>query len=309
MFDTLSKFAVAGTPFLFYTDYKGSQAHVYPLDELHKHNISYTFNAPYRPHQSELIKSPIAFETYKAKFDAYIAEIKQGNTYLGNLTQPTAVTCKLSLKEIFTIANAPYKLLVEDKFVCFSPEPFIKIENNTIHTFPMKGTIDAAIPNAASLLLNNTKEMAEHVMIVDLLRNDLSIVSNNVTVERFRYIEKIAAGNKELLHVSSHIVGTLAPKWKNNLGEIIRKLLPAGSISGTPKKKTVEILEQIEEYDRGYFSGIFGVFNGKTLQSAVMIRFIEQSDQGLIYKSGGGITLDSDVNDEYNEMIDKIYIP
>ena len=309
MFHKITEYALKGTPFLFYTDYKGDKAHVYPLDMLQKYGVSYAFNASYTPHDTKLKRSPLTFNKYKSKFDAYIAEIKKGNSYLGNLTQPSPVTCKLSLKEIFDIANAPYKLLVDGAFVCFSPEPFIKIENNTIHTFPMKGTIDAATPNAESVILKNAKEMAEHVMIVDLLRNDLGIVSSNVNVKRFRYIEKIAAGDKELLHVSSHIKGTLAPTWKNNLGDIIRKLLPAGSISGTPKKRSVEILEAIEEYDRGYFSGIFGVFDGKTVQSAVMIRFIEQSDQGLIYKSGGGITLDSNAEDEYKEMIDKVYIP
>ena len=77
-----------------------------------------------------------------------------------------------------------------------------------------------------------------------------------------------------------------------------------------PKKKTIEILEKIEGYERGFFSGVFGYFDGKELDSAVMIRYIEQdNNSNLIYKSGGGITSDSDVLDEYNEMIDKVYIP
>jgi len=85
--------------------------------------------------------------------------------------------------------------------------------------------------------------------------------------------------------------------------------LPAGSISGTPKKSTIEIIEIIEEYNRGYFSGIFGVYDGEKFDSGVMIRFIEKTDDGYVYKSGGGITLDSNAEDEYNELLDKVYLP
>ncbi len=309
MFQKISHYAAQQIPFLFYTDYKGSKAHVYKLDELHHYGIQYAINAPYFPHQHRLNITPMPYQAYKTKFDAYISEIKKGNTYLGNLTQPTQVYSDLSLEEIFKTANAAYKLLVRDHFVCFSPEPFITIKNGCIHTFPMKGTIDASLPDAAMKILKNQKEMAEHTMIVDLLRNDLSIIAHNVKVERFRYIETISAGDKQLLHVSSHISGALPFMWQKELGQIIQKLLPAGSISGTPKKSTVTILDEIEGYERGYFSGIFGVFDGATLNSAVMIRFIEKSSKAYHYKSGGGITIESKAEDEYQEMLSKIYIP
>jgi para-aminobenzoate synthetase component 1 len=173
----------------------------------------------------------------------------------------------------------------------------------------MKGTIDAAIDNAEAKILANAKEMAEHIMVVDLLRNDLSMVAKDVRVNRFRYIEKIRAGEKELLQVSSEIEGKLESNWHEKLGEIIQTLLPAGSISGTPKRRTLEIIKEVEEYERGYFSGIFGYFDGQNFDSAVMIRFIENTPNGLVYKSGGGITLDSNAESEYQEMQDKIYIP
>ena len=207
------------------------------------------------------------------------------------------------------MANAPFKLRVGERFVCFSPEPFINIEDDCICTFPMKGTIDASVENAKEKILSDEKEMAEHVMIVDLLRNDLGIVANEIKVEKFRYTQVISAGEKKLLHVSSKISAKLSNTWKENLSEILQKLLPAGSISGTPKRMTLELIEQIERYERGYFSGVFGYFDGKNLKSAVMIRFIENIDGELFYKSGGGITLDSDARAEYQELIDKIYIP
>jgi para-aminobenzoate synthetase component 1 len=86
-------------------------------------------------------------------------------------------------------------------------------------------------------------------------------------------------------------------------------ILPAGSITGTPKKKTIEIIEDIEDFDRGFYTGIFGIYQDKRLNSSVMIRFIDREESKLYYKSGGGITLNSDTQNEYQEMIDKIYLP
>ncbi len=87
------------------------------------------------------------------------------------------------------------------------------------------------------------------------------------------------------------------------------KLLPAGSISGAPKKKTVEIIQRVEQYDRGYYTGIFGYFDGTNLDSAVAIRYIEKDGEELVFKSGGGITFQSDWKKEYDEMLNKVYVP
>ena len=239
-----------------------------------------------------------------------IEEIRDGNTYLLNLTFSTSIRTNVELETIFERANAPYKLLVPGRFVCFSPEPFVTIdEEGIIRTYPMKGTIDAAVPDAEAKILANEKEMAEHVMVVDLLRNDLGIVGREVRVEKFRYIDRIETADKTLLQVSSRIRAKLAPDWRSRLGEILERMLPAGSVTGTPKRKTCEIIDAIEEHERGFFTGVFGVFDGKSLRSAVMIRFIEQTPEGLVYKSGGGITIDSDAEAEYREMIDKVYLP
>ena len=298
-------------PFLFIINFDLTNYDVIPLKDLPK-DIKYDINNKIKIEEhSELIKKyPIKFSQYKKMFNKIQNEILRGNTYLSNLTTQTSINTDLELEDIYNIANAKYKLYYKDKFVCFSPERFINIQNNTIYTYPMKGTIDANIPNAKELILANEKELAEHTMVVDLLRNDLSIVSTNVKVEKFRYCEKIKAGDKELIQVSSKISGKLKNNWPNKIGDIITSLLPAGSITGTPKRKTIEIIKDIEKYERGYFTGIFGVFDGVNLNSAVMIRFIEKIDnRTLIYKSGGGITSDSDVKSEYEEMCNKIYIP
>ena len=85
--------------------------------------------------------------------------------------------------------------------------------------------------------------------------------------------------------------------------------LPAGSICGAPKKKTLEIISKSETYKRGYYTGVFGIFDGSELQSAVMIRFIEKNGTEFLFKSGGGITFYSDPVKEYQELIDKVYVP
>jgi len=269
------------------------------------------YTSKYITKETYLKKYPLPFNQYKKAFDKVIEEIKKGNTYLLNLTFPTKIETNLNLEEIFYLTDAKFKLKYKNQFVCFSPERFIKIENNKIYTYPMKGTIDASIDNAKELILNNQKELAEHTMVVDLLRNDLGMVAKNIKVTKFRYIDKIKAGNKELLQVSSEIVGEMPKNWVNYYREILCKLLPAGSISGTPKKKTLEIIKNVENYNRGFYTGIFGIIDEERgfLDSAVIIRYIENQNGNFVYKSGGGITLDSDCKSEYNELIDKVYLP
>jgi para-aminobenzoate synthetase component 1 len=173
----------------------------------------------------------------------------------------------------------------------------------------MKGTIDASIPHAEEKILSDEKEHWEHNTIVDLIRNDLSIVSEDVHVPRFRYIDRLKTSQKELLQVSSEIKGKLPENWQSNIGDMLLNLLPAGSISGAPKAKTVEVIRESEGQDRGYFTGIFGIYEDKSLDSAVNIRFIEKTHDGFQFRSGGGITAKSNMEEEYREMIHKVYVP
>ncbi|MEA2050104.1 MAG: aminodeoxychorismate synthase component I [Campylobacterota bacterium] len=309
--ERLNYYGSINEPFLFIIDFDMTNYEVIPLKNL-PNNISYSIDetSRYTKHNITLLKKPIDYKNYKIKFNKIQNEIREGNSYLLNLTSITDIKTSHNLRDIYENANAKFKLYFKDQFTCFSPERFCNIKNNKIYTYPMKGTIDADIKDAKNIILNDKKELAEHTMVVDLLRNDLSIVSSKVTVEDFRYCEKIYAGNKELYQISSKISGQLEKNWNHKLGDIITSMLPAGSITGTPKKKTVEIIKRVEEYDRDYFTGVFGVYDGLDLDSAVMIRFIQKNKDGSMeYKSGGGITCDSDIKSEYNEMIDKVYIP
>lgn len=312
MIRCINEYAKTSQPFLFVTDFKGEKGYVIKKNELQQEFIKFEIESTQISVQHQPIHwqpKPISFEKYLRIFEQVVAQIKLGNSFLVNLTQPTQVDTNLTLEDIYNQGNAPYKLWIKDHFAVLSPETFIRIRNGRIHSYPMKGTIDGTIPEAASLILNDPKEKAEHATIVDLIRNDLSMIAENVTVKRYRYIDKINTHQGELLQVSSEIQGDLPQSYKDSLGNIIFALLPAGSICGAPKPKTVDIIESYEGYQREFYTGIFGWFDGENLDSAVMIRFVEQQNEQLIFKSGGGITAQSDPQKEYLELIQKVYVP
>jgi len=312
----MNTLALKRVPFIFIIDFEMRKPLFFTFEEALANKILFdvdgmkNYSVQSKPKKKISFKKfPVEYSTYLAAFNKVLDNIKNGNTYLLNLTLPTRIETNLTLEEIFYMGRAKYKLFVREHFVVFSPETFVRIVNNRIYSFPMKGTIDASIENAREKILNDQKELAEHTTIVDLIRNDLSIAAKNVTVEEFRYIDEIETHEKKLLQVSSKICGELPDNYLERIGEIIFDLLPAGSISGAPKKKTVEIIKETEGYDRGYYTGVFGCFDGRNLESAVMIRFIEKINDNLFYKSGGGITAMSDPLSEYNELIDKVYVP
>lgn len=251
-------------------------------------------------------KYPIPYNEYLQKFNKVKNELRKGNSFLANLTVKTSIETDFSFEEIFHRANSKYAICVPDKFVCFSPETFVTIANGKIGSNPMKGTINGAVENAEQIILKDYKESAEHFTIVDFIRNDLSRVATGVTVEKLRYIDRLPTSGGEILQVSSLISGKT---MHNRLGDIIFSMLPAGSVSGAPKQSTLRILQDAEGEKRGFYCGVFGYFDGKKLDSAVLIRFIEQKDGKLYFRSGGGITVNSNSLNEYEEVIEKIYLP
>ncbi len=302
-------------PFFFMLDFEMSNPKVIPLSDLsneYKIDLSiYQHNAVELVPNYPLVfeKHPKTQEFYAIGFDIVKKHLAYGNSFLTNYTTVTPVVSNYSIQQIFEVSQAKYKLCVKDQFVVFSPETFVKIENGSIHSFPMKGTIDAMEDNAYEKILSDQKELAEHYTIVDLIRNDLSRVSKKVTVPKFRFIDEIESNDKTLLQVSSQISGQLHRDYLDHLGDIFNKLLPAGSISGAPKDSTIKIIKEVENQDRGMYTGIFGIFDGKSLDSGVAIRYIENVNGQLRYRSGGGITHQSNLATEYQEMIDKVYVP
>lgn len=314
----MNQWGKEGQPFLFVIDYKQEKCLVERPEDIDPSEMLYDLEGwrntdgisfPNRTTSVVWEIDPVSEADYTRSFQMVQQAIYAGNSYLVNLTCPTKVRTNLSLEEVFHGSRAKYKLWLKDHFVVFSPEIFVRIEQGRICSFPMKGTIDSDTPNACQVILDDPKETAEHATIVDLIRNDLSMVANQVDVPRYRYIDELQTNCGGLLQVSSEVAGHLPEDWPSRLGDIFFLLLPAGSITGAPKRKTVEIIEEAEGYARGFYTGVMGCFDGKNVNSAVMIRFIEQQDGLLIFKSGGGITSRSDCHSEYNEMKQKVYVP
>lgn len=319
----MNDFGVIRCPFIFIINYLQDASYVEDVSSVDSTELIYNLNGftnqsvPDRSNEGALFKEkyihwqslPESFEVYRQSFNIVQRNIFAGNSFLTNLTCRTPIETNLTLKDIYSRSKAIYKLWLKDSFTVFSPEIFVRIRQGRISSHPMKGTIDASIPNAAQLLMNDPKEAAEHATIVDLIRNDLSMVANKVSVSRYRYIDTLQTNQGSILQTSSEIQGVLPNDYQEHLGDIIFRLLPAGSITGAPKKKTMQIIKEAETYHRGFYTGIMGYFDGENLDSAVMIRFVEQEGDRLYFKSGGGITCQSDVESEYNEMKQKVYVP
>lgn len=264
---------------------------------------------------------PIPFDRYQSAFSELMLALKEGRISLANLTFPTPVKCNLTLPEIFQRTRAKYRLWLSGEFCSFSPETFVTICDGVIATYPMKGTINASIPNALEKLMQNPKEIDEHKTVTQEAINDISLVANNARISRFRYIDRISRGDGEILQSSSMIEGDLPEDYRESLGDLFYRLLPAGSITGSPRDEATQILEKIESYPRHFYSGVAAIFDGENLDSTVLIRYLEEETHPndhktslaplyhYTFKSGGGITAMSNIENEYDELIEKIYLP
>jgi len=310
---------------VFTIDFLGEQLQVFSPEEATKAGLLLALPTRLLPSQAIETTTPLFWEALPPPLDLYqkaytIAHenLMFGNSYLLNLSAPTEISTNRTLEHFFHASAAKYKVLWKNDFVCFSPETFVRIQGGKIFSHPMKGTIDASLPNAATTILQDTKELAEHYTIVDLIRNDLSQVAKRVRVARFRYIDTIQThAGKALLQVSSEIIGDLPANYHAHLGDILARLLPAGSITGAPKRKTISVIQEAESvfsyqnepYQRGFYTGICGYFDGQNLDTGVMIRFLERIGEKFYFKSGGGITTQSTLENEYRELIQKVHVP
>ena len=308
----LNEWGAKKTPFIFLIDFEKKNSKAWRFEDCAKEflfdfqGITNLENDLSSPKNLKFKITPPNQIDYTNKYHKVINAIQKGETYLINLTTKGQIETNLSLEDLFNSAKSKYKILLKDHFVSFSPETFIQIKDGVIKTFPMKGTIDATSKNAQQILEDNEKEKAEHATIVDLLRNDLSEFAKKVRVEKYRYYEEIKANNKTVGQMSSEISGELPMDYQSRIGDIIYHLTPAGSISGAPKPKTLELIKEIEQECRGFYTGIAGYFDGNNLDSCVLIRYLEKDGT---YRCGGGVTSKSKLKEEYEELIQKMYVP
>ncbi|HSZ25015.1 MAG TPA: anthranilate synthase component I family protein [Cytophagaceae bacterium] len=187
-----------------------------------------------------------------------------------------------------------------------SPEAQIVVKNGKSTIYPIAGTFrrtgdDISDYDLAKELLNDPKESAEHVMLVDLARNDLSRHCKNVQVETFKEVQYYS----HVIHLVSKVTGQMHEK--DNFAKIVGDTFPAGTLSGAPKHNAMKIINQLEHGNRGFYGGCIGFmgFNGE-FNSAIMIRSILSKDNVLYYQAGAGVVALSSTKNELQEVNNKL---
>lgn len=253
---------------------------------------------------------------YLNSFNQVQEYIKAGDCYQINLTQEFSARSQGSVlsraQDLWELTHAPYAgyLKINDfELLSCSPELFIEFQNDRkIKTRPIKGTMprfdDAEQDQISKAKLRNSqKDQAENVMIVDLLRNDLSIYAETGSVNTTKLFE-IESFN-QVHHMVSEITATL--KEQVNPMQMLLSALPGGSITGAPKIRAMQIIEELEGAPRGAYCGSLGYFNfDGTGCWNILIRSIQKYQDELSIWAGGGITIASDAEAEYQECFDKI---
>ena len=253
---------------------------------------------------------------YLAAIEKIKAYIAAGDTYQVNFTDAITFPSTLSPSTLFTsllqhqsVAYAAFLNLANHHILSLSPELFFRIETQAgedkITTRPMKGTmprgLDAAEDALAALALQrDEKNRAEHVMIVDLLRNDLGRISTpgSVHVDDLFSVERY----ETLLQMTSTIAATLRPR--TSFYDIFRAMFPCGSITGAPKIRTMQIIRELEAHPRGIYTGAIGfIAPDRSATFSVAIRTLVLRNNHAHMGVGGGIVADSIPADEHRECL------
>ncbi|OUU35396.1 MAG: aminodeoxychorismate synthase, component I [Cellvibrionales bacterium TMED49] len=272
------------------------------------HQRSFTLEGPFQP------------KTLKIDYLEKIAKIQQyivaGDCYQVNLAQHFSAsydggifTAYLALREKLPSPYAAFWSWGNSKGVMsLSPERFLQVRDGYAETKPIKGTTSRGVNDMqdyenAQLLLNSEKDLAENLMIVDLLRNDLSKNAELGTVS----VPKLFA--LESFPNVHHLVSTVTSKLKSNVSpfKLLKDCFPGGSITGAPKQRAMQVIEELEPVKRNVYCGSIGYINADdTMDTNIAIRTVVADGQTLHCWGGGGITGDSDPSTEYQESLSKI---
>lgn len=239
-------------------------------------------------------------KTYEEHLQSILEKIAWGYFYQVNYTLPFKAEFKGETLGIFkeyhqNIRGDFHAHLPGEDFslISLSPELFLKKEKDSLLTRPIKGTNKAKEP-----LLKSEKESAELSMIVDLLRNDLNTLADKRSAEVLKHREILDLGH--LFHTYSEITAQSSLP----LSQILKKMLPGGSISGCPKQEACITLNHLEPFKRHAYTGIIGITEGQNALMSIAIRtFIATAQGELFYHSGGGIVFDSNIQEEYEELL------
>ncbi|MDF2612449.1 MAG: anthranilate synthase component [Clostridia bacterium] len=280
----------------------------------------YTFiNTPAKKYNVH-VNEEITFESNMTK-ETFMQNVMKAKTYIENgdifqvvLSQvfKTKLNCELFdvYRVLRTINPSPYMYLmkIEDMEIAgASPETLVKVQDGIVMTQPIAGTrrrgkSDEEDTRLEQELLNDKKELAEHNMLVDLARNDVGKISefNSVQVSDYQAFKKLS----HVIHLTTNVKGRLRKDFSSI--DAVRELLPAGTLSGAPKVRAMEIIEELENEKRGIYGGAIGYigYDGN-LDTCITIRTIVKKDGMAYVQAGAGIVLDSDPESEYKETITK----
>ena len=260
------------------------------------------------------LASNLSRERYARAFKRVLDYIYAGDCYQINLAQrfaaPAAGDPWLAYQALRVLNPAPYAAYLNmphAQILSASPERFLKLERGQVETKPIKGTrpraghprVDAEL---ATELKASGKDRAENVMIVDLLRNDLSknCEPGSVRAPKLFEIESFATVH----HLVSTVTGTL--RQGRDALDLLRGCFPGGSITGAPKLRAMQIIEELEPHRRGVYCGAIGYIGGDgNMDLNIAIRTLVYSGGAIRFWAGGGIVADSRCDDEYQETFDK----
>ncbi|MBN2653387.1 MAG: chorismate-binding protein [Spirochaetales bacterium] len=257
----------------------------------------------------------VAMEDFVKKVEAVKGEIICGNLLQAVVSRKLKVKTELSAFEAYKnlrVANpSPYMFFIDfGEFQLFgsSPEVHLKVEDGKALMRPIAGTRRRGKERSEDLalekeLLADAKEASEHLMLVDLARNDLGrvCVSGSVEVQNFRKIEKYS----KVMHIVSETVGMVSPEKSS--ASLIRATFPAGTVSGAPKIMAMRVLDRLEDQKREFYAGLTGYFDAKrNFDSCITIRSCLKLGDTMILQAGAGVVLDSVPEREYEETNEKL---
>ena len=275
-----------------------------------KYSINTSDNYSMYKNFTKLKHDILDVDEYKKVIEIIKNELAYGNVYQVNMTMPKFYQLKdESLKYYLHIRRQAkpkcgyYINLGKQQILSFSPETFFTLEDNTIKTYPMKGTIkrnqnkdqDQILKNQ---LGNSEKDLAEHLMIVDLMRNDLGKICNfgTVAVQDLFQVNTYSTVHQ----MESCVYGKLKSNIK--FTDIIQALFPGGSVTGAPKESAMKIIDKIENYSRDIYTGSIGYIKQNNIMNFnIAIRTMMVDNLLAKYPIGGGIVWDSNYKDEWDE--------
>jgi len=260
------------------------------------------------------VESNMSEHTYAKAFAKIKTYIKEGDCYQVNLAQRFNASVEGNVWQAYcmlrNINPSPFSAYLNYKdfqILSNSPERFLSVKNDVVQTKPIKGTRPRSNNSHEDNLLlqelvNSKKDQSENVMIVDLLRND---ISKNCSLGSVKVAKLFDIESFPNVH---HMVSTITGKLRENRSaiDLLRGSFPGGSITGAPKLRSMEIIEELEPHRRGIYCGAIGyISNGGNMDTNIAIRTLLHKNQHMYFYAGGGIVYDSEMRAEYKETFDK----